>query len=300
MNEIVIPCIEMAAGLLIAAAGFLLRRKKVKELAALSEAPTKKQKRGKLFGMVLMVVGLWLFVTTLVPFVFGPTSSSGFQVELFPKRYDVLGFSLSSTVVVTWIAMGILLLLALLVRLIVIPRMQDTPKGLQNILELAVDGINSYTQSKAGKLGENLSAYLFSLATLMIACAVVELFGVRPPTADITMTLGMSLITFILINYYGIREKGVGGRLKSLAQPTPVVFPIKIISDCAIPISLACRLFGNMLGGMIVVDLLYSALGTSAVGLPSVIGLYFNVFHPLIQAFIFVTLTLTFINEAAE
>jgi F-type H+-transporting ATPase subunit a len=55
-----------------------------------------------------------------------------------------------------------------------------------------------------------------------------------------------------------------------------------------------------MLGGMIIMDLLYSALGNNAVGIPSVLGLYFNVFHPLLQAFIFVTLSLTFIKEAVE
>jgi F-type H+-transporting ATPase subunit a len=85
-----------------------------------------------------------------------------------------------------------------------------------------------------------------------------------------------------------------------MASPTPIVFPIKIVTDLAIPVSLACRLFGNMLGGMIVMDLLYMALGNAAVGIPSILGLYFNVFHPLIQTFIFVTLSLTFINEAVE
>ena len=122
----------------------------------------------------------------------------------------------------------------------------------------------------------------------------------RAPTSDITMTFSMALITFVLINYYGIRKKGVGGRIKSMAKPTPVVFPIKVVSDLAVPVSLACRLFGNMLGGMIVMDLLYMALGNAAIGFPSVLGLYFNVFHPLIQTYIFITLTLTFIGEAVE
>ena len=114
------------------------------------------------------------------------------------------------------------------------------------------------------------------------------------------MTLAMALITFVLINYYGIRKKGVLGRIKSLGKPNPVIFPIKVLSDIAVPVSLACRLFGNMLGGMIVMDLLYMALGNAAIGFPSVLGLYFNVFHPLIQTYIFVTLTLTFIGEAVE
>jgi len=68
----------------------------------------------------------------------------------------------------------------------------------------------------------------------------------------------------------------------------------------AVPVSLACRLFGNMLGGMIVMDLLKTSLGGYAVGLTSLAGLYFNLFHPLIQTYIFIILTLTFINEATE
>lgn len=122
----------------------------------------------------------------------------------------------------------------------------------------------------------------------------------RAPTADITMTFALALITFVLINYYGIKKRGLKGRVKTLASPTPIVFPFRIVSDIAIPVSLACRLFGNMLGGMIVMVLLYMALGNLAVGIPSIIGLYFNVFHPLIQTFIFVTLSLTFIGEATE
>ena len=134
----------------------------------------------------------------------------------------------------------------------------------------------------------------------VVSCAAVELLGVRAPTADITMTFALALVTFVLINFYGLRKKGVGGRIKSLAQPTVAVFPIKIVSELAVPVSLACRLFGNMLGGMIVMDLLYSALGNAAIGFPSVLGLYFNVFHPLIQTYIFITLTLTYIGEAVE
>ena len=138
------------------------------------------------------------------------------------------------------------------------------------------------------------------MVAFLVGCAVLELFGLHAPTADITMTFALAFVTFLLINWCGIRRKGVLGRIKSLAQPTPVVFPIRVISDCAVPVSMACRLFGNMLGGMIVMDLIYKSLGNGAIGIPSVVGLYFNVFHPLIQAFIFITLTLTFINEATE
>ena len=178
--------------------------------------------------------------------------------------------------------------------------MTDKPHGVQNVLEICVEAICQYTNTNVGDLGDNLPAYLFTVALFMVGCAAVELLGIRAPTADITMTFALALITFVLINYYGVRRKGVGGRIRSMSQPTPVVLPIKIVSDCAVPVSLACRLFGNMLGGMIVMDLLYSALGNAAIGIPSVVGLYFNVFHPLIQTYIFITLTLTFIREATE
>ena len=157
-----------------------------------------------------------------------------------------------------------------------------------------------YTHSSVGDLGTGLPAYIFTIALFMVGCAAVELLGIRAPTSDITMTFAMALITFFLINYYGIKKKGVLGRIKTLAEPTPVVFPIEVVSQLAVPVSLACRLFGNMLGGMIVMDLLYSAMSNAAIGFPSVLGLYFNVFHPLIQTYIFITLTLTFIREAAD
>ena len=83
-------------------------------------------------------------------------------------------------------------------------------------------------------------------------------------------------------------------------RPSPVIFPMKILSDVAVPVSLACRLFGNMLGGMIVMDLLKSSLGGYAVGITALAGIYFNLFHPLIQTYIFIILSMTFINEATE
>ncbi len=83
-------------------------------------------------------------------------------------------------------------------------------------------------------------------------------------------------------------------------RPKAIIAPFKLLSDLAVPISLACRLFGNMLGGLVVVELIYFALGAFSVGIPAVLGLYFNAFHPLIQFFIFINLSLTFIGEAVE
>lgn len=269
-------------------------------LQASADIQPKQKNKRKIGGLLALTVVLWVAITFLLSLLFGKAVSEPFTVALAPERMTLFGLSVSGTVVTTWVIMGILILAALLLRVFYIPRFKTQPKGLQNVLEIAIESIERYTDSKTEHLGGNLAAYLFTLALFLVASAVAELFGVRAPTADITMTFALALITFFLINYYGIRRKGLRGRIKALSNPTPVVLPLRIISDIALPVSMACRLFGNMLGGMIVMELLYRALGKGAFGVPGIVGLYFNVFHPLIQAFIFITLSLTFINEATE
>lgn len=283
-----------------AAIFFFIRRGAIKRLAAKGGEPTKKQKRLQKLSLVIMVAAIYVAIVKGLTVIFGKPESGEIDISIWAERIDVGGYSLSMTVVHTWIVMAVLIIAALILRFFVIPHFKDIPKGIQNVVELMVEYADKYTKSKTHDLGDGLGSYIFVIAAFLVGCAVIELFGVAAPTSDITMTFALSFLTFILFNIYGIKKKGVAGRFKSLAVPTPIVFPMKIISDCAIPISMACRLFGNMLGGMIVMDLLYTALGNGAVGIPSVLGLYFNVFHPLIQAFIFVTLTLTFVNEATE
>jgi len=297
--------ILLGASILLASAGFLWRRSidsKLSPATAPSQdaAPGKENKRNKLIATALLVIGGFLFVTRLLELIFGPQKSQTLDFSMWPERVEILGFSLSYTVIFTWVAMAILVTGAIIIRLTVFLRPKDNPEGAQNVIELIVEYVGRYTNAQAHGTGEMLCSYILSIGSLLVMSAFLELFRVRPPTADITMTFALAILTFILINVYGIKRKGVIGRLKSLAAPIPIVFPFRIISDLAIPISLACRLFGNMLGGMIVIDLLYMSLGSNAVGIPSVLGLYFNAFHPLIQTYIFVTLTLTFINEAIE
>ena len=283
--------------------GYLWRRSINKKLRSSSDPdspPEKKLKRVNLIALSVIIIGIYIFLTRAINIIFVPEERQAFEFSLWPARVDVLGFSLSVTVIYTWIAMALLIIAALIIRFTIVRRFEDIPKGAQNVIETIVESVRKYTDSQAHGTGEILCSYILSIAALMVVSAFLELFRLRPPTADITMTFSLALMTFVLINVYGIKKKGAVGRVKALASPTPVVFVFRVISEVAIPVSMACRLFGNMLGGMIVIDLLYMALGSNAVGIPSVIGLYFNVFHPLMQTFIFITLTLTFINEAIE
>ncbi len=260
----------------------------------------KRHRRTKRHLISVIVIIVWFLAGQLITLLFGKAESGSLHISIAPERMNFLGLNLSITIIYSWIAIAAIVIAAVLIRAIVIPKMKDKPEGIQNVLEIAVGGVSDYTGKQTDNLGENLSAYIFTIVIFMVASAFVELLGYRPPTTDITVTFALALISFFLINYYGIKQKGLSGRIKALASPTPVILPMKLISEFAVPISLACRLFGNMLGGMIVIDLLYFALGNNSLLIPSVLGLFFNVAHPIIQIFIFVTLTLTFINEAAE
>ena len=249
---------------------------------------------------MVTIISIYLFLTQLITLIFGKGEGHKLEFSLWPDRVDFHGFSLSVTTIYTWILMAALVVVAVLIRFTIVRRFSDIPKGAQNAFELIIETVQKYTGAQAHGTGEILCSYILTIGAFLLASACIELFRLRAPASDVTMTFALALLTFVLINAYGVRRKGVGGRLKSLASPTPVVFVFRAISEFAIPVSMACRLFGNMLGGMIVMDLLYSALGSGAVGIPSIAGLFFNVFHPLIQMFIFITLTLTFINEAIE
>lgn len=255
-----------------------------------------KKKRRNL--LLLGVVGLWFAVGLTIGIWAKPAGE--FHVDVFAPRMQLWGLDLSTSVVLGWVAIAVILLIAVLIRIFAIPKFTQKPKGVQLVLETIVDFLSKYTKEKAGFTSEPLNCYMLTLALYLTVCAMIELTGFRPPTADLIATLSLAIVTFVLINYYGVKHKGVGGRIASFAKPNAVVFPFKILSDIATPVSLACRLYGNMLGGLIVMHLVYYALGAFGVGIPAVLGLYFNAFHPLIQVFIFVTLSLTFIGEAAE
>lgn len=291
---------------LLAAVILLIRAKRVSKLATLnkdasdSQSSSKAKKKNPAKWMrIIGILLLWLGVSMFLNLVFGPRNEE-LEVSIFVDYFNIGGIKISQSAVYSWGIIAVVAVLGLLFRFLVVPKFQDIPSGWQNILETCVEAVQKYVVSTSEVKSPALGAYMFAMALYMIGCAAIEIFGVRSPTSDIIVTGAMAITIFVLINYYGIKKKGVGGRLKSMAEPTPVLFPIEVVSSISKPVSLACRLFGNMLGGMIVIDLLYMAMGNFGGGIPGVVGLYFNVFHPIIQAYIFVTLSLTFIREAVE
>ncbi|MBX3070261.1 MAG: F0F1 ATP synthase subunit A [Thermomicrobiales bacterium] len=124
----------------------------------------------------------------------------------------------------------------------------------------------------------------------------------RPPTADLNMTLAMALVTFVAVQVYGIRAHGVVGRLKHMADP-PFLFPIELISEFSRIISLSARLFGNVFAGEALLGVMYAigakvSIAVIPIFVP-VIFLFLELMFGTIQALVFAMLTLIYIAVAA-
>lgn len=214
------------------------------------------------------------------------------------------GFRLTETVTTTWVIMAILIIGSS----ILTKNLERIPKGVQNALEVFVDAIYNLTASTMGEDKSGFAPYIGTLILYLALSNISGLFAVRPPTADLNTTLALSLMTFFLIHFNGIRKKGFGGYIKGFTEPFVALTPINVIGEIATPISLSFRLFGNMVGGLIIMSLVYSALaGFSGgsipflqFGIPVALHAYFDLFSGLLQTFIFTMLSMIFISGAMD
>lgn len=122
------------------------------------------------------------------------------------------------------------------------------------------------------------------------------LVGLRPPTADYGVTFTLGIFTFILIQFNNVRYNK-GRAFTDLFQPIPLLFPINLIGELAVPFSLSIRLFGNVLSGTVIMGLLYGLLNQFALAWPAVLHVYFDIFSGCIQTYVFCMLTMVFITD---
>lgn len=186
----------------------------------------KKKKRAKKLFFFLLIAAAWFFCGTVFNILVGGSKGIVLEFSMLSERVTLFGVSFAQTSVIMWGVTAVFLILAVLFRVFAVPKFRgDSPGRLQNVMELAVEFFDNHTKTNVHGRTGNLSSYLFALSLLMFGCACAELFGLRAPTSDITVTFAMSLITFFLINWYGIKNKRLSGRIKGLASPSPVVFP---------------------------------------------------------------------------
>lgn len=222
-------------------------------------------------------------------------------------------FKISETVVTSWIIIAALALVSFLLT----RNLKKVPTSkVQVFLEFAIGGLANFVTDTMGektlKRMPNMIPYIGSLFLFFACSNLIGLLGFRSPTTDLDTTLAWALITFIMIYYAGVKFNGFG-YFKGLLEPNPLLLPLNLIGELAKPISLSFRPFGNILGGAVIMSLLYQflkfvstlipGLGAIPIGqliIPVPLHLYFDIFAGLLQSFIFIMLTMVFVGIAAE
>ncbi len=204
------------------------------------------------------------------------------------------GIPVAESVFVTWLIMAVVILLcAIFVRNL---KVTNPGKG-QLLLETTVSGIYSFFEDILGEKGKRFIPYLMSVGIYIGIANLIGILGFKPPTKDINVTASLAILSIILIELSGVLAKGGRGWLKSFAEPMVVILPINILEIFIRPLSLCMRLFGNVLGSFVIMELLKMVVPAI---LPAVFSCYFDIFDGLIQAYVFVFLTALFIKEAID
>jgi F-type H+-transporting ATPase subunit a len=192
----------------------------------------------------------------------------------------------------------VLLVFALIARSKIVKcEANETPGKLQVICEILVTTVDNMVRGIMGDNGPKFRNWIGTVFVFALVCNLSGLFGLRPPTADYGVTLAIGLITFFIIHYNGVRKNG-GAHFTNLTKPYFILFPINLIGEIAVPLSLSLRLFGNVLSGTVMMGLIYGLLSPPiTTGIPAVLHVYFDIFSGCIQAYVFCMLTIVYIND---
>jgi F-type H+-transporting ATPase subunit a len=178
----------------------------------------------------------------------------------------------------------------------------EVPGGFQNVVELIVEKLDGMVDSTMGRNAPKFYNYIGTVFIFILFSNISGLLGLRPPTADYGVTFPLGVLTFILIHFNQFKyqkPKAIWADMCSPLPPwLPIWFPINVISEIAVPISLSLRLFANVLSGTIMMALIYGLLGVVATAWPAALHAYFDLFSGAIQTYVFCMLTMTYINNA--
>ena len=204
------------------------------------------------------------------------------------------GIDVLESVAVTWIIMGIMMVATL----ILVHGLKVRKIGTkQAVLESGFTFIWNFFEELLGKEGTDYIPYLITVVLYIGIANMIGLLGFKSPTKDLNVTISLAVMSIILVEVAGIRKKGVKGWIKSCAEPIPIIAPINVLELFIRPLSLCMRLFGNVLGAVVVMALIKYLVPLVA---PLPFSFYFDIFDGVIQAYVFVFLTSLYIKEAIE
>ncbi|PWL50433.1 MAG: hypothetical protein DBY40_01380 [Clostridiales bacterium] len=214
------------------------------------------------------------------------------------NQIDLFGLRVNPGLISAFTVTALLLTGALLIRIFVIPKFKYVPGKLQLLLEQLVGFFDGLGKTNSPHRHGFLNVYIFSAGVYIFFGTLFELFGLQAattrgtpislpaPLSDINAAIALGCLSYIVILSGGIAGNGMRGVGKTL-------------KDFSLPISMSFRLFGALLSGLLVTELVYYYSGLSFV-LPVVVAVLFTLLHALIQTYVLTMLTSLFYGEVSE
>ena len=194
----------------------------------------------------------------------------------------------------------------------------EKPSGIITPVLVGFQTVYNTVKDNVGvRYADSLTPYVVTLWVYIFTSNIISLFGLPSPTANLSVTLLLAFITWVLIQITELKFQGLGGYLHSFLEPIPVMLPMNIFGKFSTMVSMSLRLFGNILCGGIMMQLIYSFtnyLSNLLVGLftssepgtvfnflapvlSPLLHAYFDLFAGFIQTLVFVTLTIVLIGN---
>jgi F-type H+-transporting ATPase subunit a len=222
------------------------------------------------------------------------------MVPIYTLNFFGVPFYITLSLLIQWIVIFIALILSVLYS----SRIKRIPGKVQSVVEMLIEFLTKTVDENMGEGKRSFVPYIGSLGVYLLVLNIVGLFGIKPPTTDFSVTLGLAMTTFLVIQGYTIKKLGLWGYFKGYASPVAILLPINIMERIMLPISLSLRLFGNMFAATIIMELIYTSLHginiLATIGIPIPFHFYFDIFDGTIQMVIFVMLTMINIKIISE
>lgn len=174
------------------------------------------------------------------------------------------------------------------------------PSGIQNVMEMLIEWLCGQFRTNVGPNYRKVSTVLLTLFLFILTANQIGLLPTAhltaSPTNDVNTTLGLALAGSLCIHFYFIKEKGFGHWIGHFFHPFSIFVIMNIIEELARPITLAMRLFGNILAGEILLEVLYNLAPT----LIPMLWIGVSLFVGCVQAYIFTTLSSIYMKESVD
>lgn len=214
------------------------------------------------------------------------------------NRVNLFGLEVNPAVISAFIVTGILLLFSLVLRIFVIPKFKKVPGKFQSLVEKLVEFFSGMAKKNSPHRPGFIGAYIFAAGVYIFFSTLFELFGFQwvtttgksislpAPISDINAAIAMGAFSYLVILGGGLIHRGIKGGLS-------------VLKDFSLPLSMSFRLFGALLSGLLVTELVYYYTALSFV-LPVIVGVLFTLLHAIIQTYVLATLVSIFYGEAVE